>query len=65
MLNILSYEFMQNAVMTAVIVSVICGLIGPFIVTKRMVALGDHVKEGSVLFHIANLKHVWVMFEAY
>ena len=35
------------------------------IVTKRMVTLGDHVKEGEVLFHITNLNHLWVMFDAY
>ncbi len=35
------------------------------IVTKKMVTLGDHVKAGSVLFHITNLERVWVMFDAY
>tara|TARA_R110000868_G_scaffold83058_1_gene234666 strand:- start:3275 stop:5212 length:1938 start_codon:yes stop_codon:yes gene_type:complete len=34
-------------------------------VMKRDVELGDYVKEGSVLFDIANLSTVWVMFEAY
>jgi len=34
-------------------------------VMKRDVELGDYVKEGSVLFEIANLSSVWVMFEAY
>lgn len=34
-------------------------------VMKRDVELGDYVKEGSVLFNIANLSSVWVMFEAY
>ncbi len=34
-------------------------------VMKRNVELGDYVKEGSVLFDIANLSTVWVMFEAY
>ncbi len=47
MLNILSYEFMQNAVMTAVIVSVICGLIGPFIVTKRMVFISGGLSHSA------------------
>ena len=47
MLNILSYEFMQNAVMTAVIVSVICGMIGPFIVTKRMVFISGGLSHSA------------------
>ena len=34
-------------------------------VTKRVVTLGDYVKEGSELFEVANLSRVWVMFDAY
>ncbi len=35
--GILSYEFMQNAIMVGIMASVICGVIGPFIVARRMV----------------------------
>jgi len=35
--GILSYEFMQNALLAAILASIVCGLIGPFIVTRRMV----------------------------
>jgi Cu(I)/Ag(I) efflux system membrane fusion protein len=34
-------------------------------VTRRNVALGDYVKEGSSLFQVIDLNKVWVMFEAY
>jgi zinc transport system permease protein len=34
---ILSYEFMQNAILAGILASLICGVIGPFIVTRRMV----------------------------
>lgn len=34
-------------------------------VTMRHVALGDYVKEGSPLFEVINLSHVWVIFDAY
>ena len=34
---ILSYEFMQNAILAGILASIICGVIGPFIVTKKMV----------------------------
>jgi zinc transport system permease protein len=37
MSSILSYEFMQNAILAGILASVICGIIGPFIVTRRMV----------------------------
>jgi len=35
------------------------------IVTAKRVNTGDHVSEGSVLYDIANLSHVWVLFDAY
>jgi zinc transport system permease protein len=35
--GILSYEFMQNAILVGIMASIICGVIGPFIVTRKMV----------------------------
>lgn len=35
------------------------------IVTARRVNAGDYVSQGSVLFDIADLSKVWVMFDAY
>jgi len=35
------------------------------IVTARRVNTGDHVSEGSVLYDIANLSSIWVLFDAY
>jgi zinc transport system permease protein len=35
--GILSYEFMQNALAVGIMASIICGVIGPFIVARRMV----------------------------
>jgi Cu(I)/Ag(I) efflux system membrane fusion protein len=35
------------------------------IVTARRVNNGDYVSQGSVLFDIADLSHVWVMFDGY
>ena len=37
MTDLLSYEFMQNAVLSGIMASIICGVIGPFIVARRMV----------------------------
>ena len=34
-------------------------------ITKRNIALGDYVKEGSALFEVTDLTRVWVMFDAY
>ncbi|MFC0877406.1 efflux RND transporter periplasmic adaptor subunit [Saccharicrinis sp. FJH2] len=34
-------------------------------VMMRHVALGDYIKEGSPLFRIADLSHLWVVFDAY
>jgi Cu(I)/Ag(I) efflux system membrane fusion protein len=35
------------------------------IVTSRRVNTGDHISQGTVLFDIADLSRVWVMFDAY
>jgi Cu(I)/Ag(I) efflux system membrane fusion protein len=34
-------------------------------ITIRHVTLGDYVKEGSLLFEVMDLSHVWVVFDAY
>ena len=34
-------------------------------VTRRDVAIGDYVKEGSALFEVIDLQQVWLMFDAY
>ncbi len=34
-------------------------------VTMRHVAEGDYVKEGTPLFKVVDLRHVWVIFDAY
>ena len=35
------------------------------VVLKRRVSVGDYLKEGEVLFDIARLDRVWVLFDAY
>ncbi|MDX5437954.1 MAG: efflux RND transporter periplasmic adaptor subunit [Pontibacter sp.] len=35
------------------------------VVTQRMVAVGDYVSTGSVMFEVANLSSVWVVLDAY
>ena len=35
------------------------------IVTARRVNNGDHIAEGSILYDIADLSSIWVMFDAY
>ena len=34
-------------------------------ITRRDVAIGDYVKEGSPLFEVIDLSSVWIMFDAY
>lgn len=34
-------------------------------VTMRHIALGDYVKEGDALLEIIDLRHIWVVFDAY
>ena len=35
------------------------------IVTAKRVSTGDYISQGSVLFDVANLSNVWVLFDAY
>jgi membrane fusion protein, copper/silver efflux system len=35
------------------------------IVTARRVNNGDYVNQGTVLFEVADLSHVWILFDAY
>lgn len=35
------------------------------VITARRVQVGDHVKEGGVLFDVQRLDRLWVVFEAY
>jgi len=35
------------------------------IVATKRVSTGDHVSEGTVLYDVANLSRVWVLFDAY
>ena len=34
-------------------------------VTKKMVNLGDYIKQGEALYEIADLSKVWVLFDVY
>lgn len=53
-------EASENPILTFEILAPIRGT-----VMKRNVSVGDYVKEGSVLYEVADLSKVWVMFEAY
>ncbi len=35
------------------------------IITERLVSVGDYVNEGTVMYQVEDLRHVWVLFEAY
>ena len=37
MTDFFSYGFMQNAILAGIMASIICGVIGPFIVARRIV----------------------------
>ena len=40
-MDFLGYDFMQNALLAGLFASIVCGIIGPFIVAKRMVFISD------------------------
>lgn len=45
--SIMNYNFMQNAVMAAVVASLICGIIGTIIVEKQLVSLSGGIAHAS------------------
>ncbi|AFL67474.1 metal ABC transporter permease [Sulfurospirillum barnesii] len=47
MLELFSFDFMQNALFASVLVSVICGVIGTLIVINRMVFIAGGIAHGS------------------
>lgn len=47
MQDILSYEFMRNAVIAGIMASIVCGVVGPFVVTKRMVFISGGLSHAA------------------
>ena len=51
MIDMLSYDFMINALTAGILASILCGIIGTFIVTKRMVFISagiSHISFGGL-----------------
>lgn len=47
MLEFLQYQFMQNALISAVLVSVACGLVGTYVVLKRIVSISGGISHAA------------------
>jgi len=45
--EILAYEFVQNAVLVAILASLLCGLVGTFVVVKRLVFISGGVSHAA------------------
>ncbi|MFT4312589.1 MAG: metal ABC transporter permease [Candidatus Woesearchaeota archaeon] len=53
MFELFAYEFMQRAIIGAILIGMCCGLIGPFLVLRRLSLLGDglaHLAFGGIAF---------------
>ena len=48
MWEVLQYSFVQNALMASVLVSVLCGIIGTYIVARRLVFIGGGIAHSSL-----------------
>ncbi|MCK4525472.1 MAG: metal ABC transporter permease, partial [Candidatus Andersenbacteria bacterium] len=46
-MEILSYNFFQNALIIGILASIACGIIGPFVVAKRISFLGGSIAHSS------------------
>ena len=47
MIELLSYTFFKNALLAALLSSVSCGIIGSYIVSKRMVFISGGISHAS------------------
>jgi len=47
LLDSLSYEFMRNALMAGVLAAILCGVVGPFVVVKRLAFLSDGISHAA------------------
>ena len=47
LLDALSYEFLRNAVLAAVLASVLCGVIGTFVVVKKLAFISDGISHAA------------------
>ncbi len=47
MLELLQYEFMQNAFIAAVLVSVACGMVGTYVVVKKIVSISGGISHAA------------------
>ncbi len=65
-LDILSYGFMQRALLAGIVVSITCSMIGLFLVLKRYSLFGDalsHVAFGGIaLGYFFNIYPIWTAF---
>src|SRR6201994_4159213 len=46
-LDALSYEFLRNAVLAGVLASVLCGVIGTFVVVKKLAFISDGISHAA------------------
>lgn len=47
MLEFLKYDFFQNALLSTVLIGISCGLVGTYIVAKRMVFISGGITHAS------------------
>jgi zinc transport system permease protein len=47
MIEILQYEFMRNALIAAILASVACGIVGTYVVTRRIVFISGGISHGA------------------
>ncbi len=47
MIDVLQYEFMRNALLAAVLVGIACGIMGTFVVTKRIVFISGGIAHAA------------------
>ncbi|HIH71667.1 MAG TPA: metal ABC transporter permease, partial [Methanothermobacter thermautotrophicus] len=47
LLELLQYQFMRNAAVAAILVSIACGTVGSYVVTKRIVSISGGISHAA------------------
>lgn len=62
-MEFLQYEFMRNAILAGILASVVCGIIGPFVVVNRIVFISggiSHAAFGGIgLGYLLKINPIW------
>ena len=65
LLHPLSYDFMRQALLAGVLISILCPVVGTYLIVQQMALLGDVVDHAVLPGLICGSSGVWLMYRIY